>query len=55
VYDYGADQTQPVKTGGLTTEHACAALILTALGFLILIRRGFRGVGVPGIGNIKVS
>ncbi len=35
-------------TGGMTTEHAAAAIVLSALAFLILVNRGFRGVGFGG-------
>ena len=40
----------PVKMGGLTTEYACAAIVFGALLFLILIKRGFRGVSAGGVG-----
>ncbi len=32
------------KLSNFTTEHASAVVILTALTFLILVRRGFRGI-----------
>lgn len=35
---------------GLSTEHATGAVVLLALGFLILVRKGFRGVNVGGVG-----
>jgi hypothetical protein len=38
--------TQPMKGGGMSTEHACAALVLGSLAALIAVRRGFRGVSV---------
>lgn len=41
---YDSDMVNPVKTGGLSTEHAAAVLVFAALLFLILVRRGFRGV-----------
>jgi hypothetical protein len=37
---------KPVKGTGLTVEHSTAIVVLGALAFLILIRRGFRGVSV---------
>lgn len=37
---------QAVKNAGFTTEHATALVVLGSLLFLILIRRGFRGVSV---------
>ena len=36
----------PVKANGLSTEHAAAILVFAALLFLILVRRGFRGITV---------
>lgn len=39
---------------GLTTEHAAAVVVLGALAFLILVRMGFRGVGVPGVGGVSL-
>lgn len=36
----------PVKQGGLMTEHAAAAVVIGSLVFLVMIRRGFRGVSV---------
>lgn len=35
----------PIKDAGLTTEKAVAIILIIALVLLILIRRGFRGVG----------
>jgi hypothetical protein len=40
----------PVKVGGLSTEHACAAIVFGALLFLFLVKRGFRGVSAGGVG-----
>lgn len=42
-------QSQTVKDSGLSTEHAAAAVVIGALAFLVLIRRGFRGVNVGGV------
>lgn len=39
---------------GLTTEKATAILLIASLVLLILIRRGFRGVGVPGVGGLNL-
>jgi hypothetical protein len=51
MYDYGQDQTHPVKgPRGIDTPGAAAALVIGALVFLILVRRGFRGVNVGGVG-----
>ncbi len=38
----------PVKMGGLSTEHAAAVLVIGALVALVAIRGGFRGVSVSG-------
>lgn len=43
----GSVMTNPIK-GGLSTEHAAAALTVGALVLLWLIGRGFRGVGAFG-------
>jgi hypothetical protein len=43
------DNANPVKGGGLSTEHATAALVIGCLAALFLIRRGFRGVNVGGV------
>lgn len=57
--DYSDQQAMinPVRGNmtGLTTEHAAAVVVLGSLAFLILIRRGFRGVGIPGVGGVKVG
>lgn len=43
---YDSDMTHPVKSNGLGTEHAAAIIALLCLAFLILVRRGFRGVNL---------
>lgn len=45
---YNPDQvmTNPVKSGGITTEHMTGAVVIGAMVGLILINRGFRGVSV---------
>ena len=56
--DYSDNQAMinPVRGGsGLTTEHAAAVVVLGSLVILILVRRGFRGVGVPGVGGVKLG
>lgn len=40
--------------GSMTTAHAAAAVVLGALLFLIIVRRGFRGVSVPGVGSVGI-
>lgn len=34
---------------GLTTERAAAVVVFACLTFLIMVRRGFRGVSVGGL------
>lgn len=38
------------RVGGIATEHAAAVLVFASLLFLILVRRGFTGVSVGGVG-----
>lgn len=46
-----SQMSNPVKgTGGITTPHAAAIVVLGSLAFLILVRRGFRGVNLGGVG-----
>lgn len=49
------DAENPIKQGGISTEHAVAALVIGCLVALILIRRGFRGVGIPGVGSVGIA
>lgn len=52
----GADVAYPVRgLGGITTEHAAGAIVIGSLIVLIAIRRGFRGVRLPGIGSVGVG
>lgn len=39
---YDSDMSNPVKGSGITTEHAAGVIVVGALVFLVLIRRGFR-------------
>lgn len=39
----------------LSTEHAAAVLVIGSLALLMLVRRGFRGVGVPGVGSLNIA
>lgn len=49
-------QSNPIRGfSGITTEYATGALVIACLIALILVRRGFRGVGVPGVGNINIG
>lgn len=53
---YQEDMTNPVTgVGGITTERAVAGLVIGCLVALILVRRGFRGVGIPGVGGVKLG
>jgi hypothetical protein len=45
----------PVKDLGITTERATGILVIGALVLLILIRRGFRGIGASGVGGISLG
>lgn len=47
---------QPVNgIKGLSTEYAAAVVVIGSLVALILIRRGFRGLKVPGVGSVSVG
>lgn len=42
--------TDDVKNAsGFTTEYAAAAVVIGSLVFLILVRRGFRGISAGGV------
>jgi hypothetical protein len=47
-YPYGESTTNPIK-GGVDSPQMAGALIIGALVFLILVRRGFRGVSAGGV------
>lgn len=54
--EYAEDRRNPVtNAGGVTTERAVAGLVIGCLIALILIRRGFRGVGIPGVGAARIG
>jgi hypothetical protein len=44
-----------VSTGGWPTENWVGLVVLIALGMLIAIRMGFRGINVPGVGSASLS
>lgn len=49
--EYESDMTTGVKgIGSLSTEHAAGIIVIGSLLFIILVRRGFRGVNVGGVG-----
>jgi len=54
-YSDSGNMMTNIRTGPISTEYATGALVIGALVALILIRRGFRGVGFPGIGSVKVG
>lgn len=39
----------------VATPHAAAAIVIGALIFLYLVRKGFRGLSVPGVGAVNVA
>lgn len=51
---YNASEN-PVKDGSWGTEHAVAGIVIGCIVALALLRRGFRGVGIPGVAAVKVG
>lgn len=47
-YDHD-DGMNPVKANGITTAYASGIVVLGALLFLVLVKRGFRGVSAGGV------
>lgn len=45
----------PVRESGVTTERVVAGIVIGCLVALILLRRGFRGVSIPGVGSASVG
>lgn len=45
----------PTRESGVTTERAVAGLVIGCLIALILLRRGFRGISIPGVGGASLS
>lgn len=43
------------RGGPIEVNHATAMIVGASLLFLILVRRGFRGFSVPGVGSINVA
>lgn len=41
--------------GMFTTEHAAAVVVIGALVFLIVVRKGFRGIAIPGVGGAVIG
>lgn len=48
------DDTHYVNTT-YSTEHAAAVIVIGSLAILMLLRRGFRGIGVPGVGSVNIG
>jgi hypothetical protein len=44
-----------VSTEGWPVENWVALIVLASLALLILIRMGFRGISVPGVGSANLS
>ena len=49
------DVRHPVNGSMFDTEHACAGVVIGSLILLWAIRRGFRGLGAPGVGSISIG
>lgn len=50
------DMENPVKgSNGVTTERAVAGIVIGCVIALWLLRRGFRGVGIPGVGGVSIG
>lgn len=50
------EDVQPVRgIKGLSTEYAAGILVVACLLVLIVLRRGFRGISVPGVGSVNVG
>lgn len=43
------DGMNPVKANGITTAYASGIVVLSALLFLVIVKRGFRGVSAGGV------
>lgn len=43
------------RLGNVSTEYATAGIVLGCLVALIFIRRGFRGINLPGVGGVSVK
>lgn len=53
---YDSENRNPIAgPGGVMTEHAVAGIVIGCLIALILLRRGFRGVGIPGVASVRVG
>lgn len=52
VGEYDGSGTAGDKIG---TPHSAAIFVIGALLFLYLVRKGFRGFSVPGVGSVNVA
>lgn len=50
-----ADNEHRVNTSAFSSEHAAAVLVIGSLAMLVIIRRGFRGIGAPGVGSVNLG
>ncbi len=49
MYEPDSTQTNAVQTGGVSTPHSAAILVIGSLIALVLIKKGFRGVNLGGV------
>jgi len=54
-YSNSDNSTHSVKMAGVSTEYATGAIVIGCVIALWLLRRGFRGVGVPGVASVRVG
>lgn len=52
---YPEEGTYNVRTGVLDTPIVVAGIVIGCVVALWLLRRGFRGVGIPGIGSVSLG
>lgn len=51
-----SEETQNVRVPGIMdTPYAVAGIVIGCVLALWLLRRGFRGVGIPGVGNLSIG
>jgi len=54
-YSDSSNSVQKIKMGGVSTEYATGAIVIGCVIALWLLRRGFRGVGIPGVASVRVA
>lgn len=52
---YEEEMVNPIRGAGWNTEHAVAGIVIGCLVALILLRKGFRGVSIPGVGGASLG